>query len=85
MGTISTIRHIRGTRAALVALAAVSGLVPDQIYLLSDEGNRVVTATSVSTFTEHLKLGEGGSTNYLTDYGLIVDSVTTSNDHGSLV
>jgi hypothetical protein len=56
---MSTVRHKRGTRAALVALAASSGLVPDQIYLLSDEGNRVVTATSINTFTEHLKLGEG--------------------------
>jgi hypothetical protein len=57
---VSIVRHKRGTRAALVALATSNGLIPDQIYLLSDEGNRVVTATSVNTFTEHLKVGEGG-------------------------
>lgn len=54
------VRHKRGTRAALVALAAANSLVVDQIYLLSDEGNRVCVATSVNTFTEHLKSGEGG-------------------------
>jgi hypothetical protein len=86
---MSTVRHKRGTRAALVTLAASNGLIPDQIYLLSDEGNRVVTATSVNTFTEHLKLGEGsggGSTVLLSsDYGAITTTATSTADYGGLV
>lgn len=41
----------RGTRAALDALAAASGLVPYQQYLLTDE-SRVVVATSTSAYAE---------------------------------
>ena len=54
-----TIRHARGTRAALNALASGGLLVPWQLYALSDE-NRVVIATSTSTYQALAKEGEGG-------------------------
>ena len=42
--------HKRGTRAALNALATANGLVPWQIYALSDEQGRIAMATGVSTY-----------------------------------
>lgn len=54
-----TIRHARGTRAALNALASSGRLVPWQLYALSDE-KRVVIATSTSTYQAFAKEGEGG-------------------------
>ena len=54
-----TIRHARGTRAALDALASSGQLVPWQLYALSDE-NRVAIATSTSTYQALAKEGEGG-------------------------
>ena len=54
-----TIRHARGTRAALNALASNSLLVPWQLYVISDE-SRVAIATSTSTYQTFLKEGEGG-------------------------
>lgn len=54
-----TIRHARGTRAALNALASNSLLVPWQLYVLADEG-RVAIATSTSTYQTFAKEGEGG-------------------------
>ena len=54
-----TVRHARGTRAALNSLASNSLLVPWQLYALSDE-NRVAIATSTSTYQTFAKEGEGG-------------------------
>jgi len=54
-----TVRHARGTRAALNALASGGLLVPWQLYALSDE-NRVAIATSTSTYQALAKEGEGG-------------------------
>jgi len=54
-----TIRHARGTRAALNALASNSLLVPWQLYVISDE-SRVAIATSTSTYQTFAKEGEGG-------------------------
>ena len=54
-----TIRHARGTRAALNALASNSLLVPWQLYVISDE-SRVAVATSTSTYQTFAKEGEGG-------------------------
>lgn len=54
-----TIRHARGTRAALNVLASNSQLVPWQLYVLSDE-SRVAVATSTSTYQTFAKEGEGG-------------------------
>lgn len=54
-----TIRHARGTRAALNALASNSLLVPWQLYVVSDE-SRVAVATSTSTYQTFAKEGEGG-------------------------
>ena len=48
---MATVRHARGTRAALNALAGANGLVPWQIYSLSDEAGRIAIATSVNTFS----------------------------------
>ena len=44
------VAHKRGTRAALNALAAADGLVPWQIYVLSDEQGRIAMATSVDAY-----------------------------------
>ena len=56
---MATVRHARGTRAALNALASGGLLVPWQLYALSDEG-RVAIATSTSTYQALAKEGEGG-------------------------
>ena len=56
---MATVRHARGTRAALNALASGGLLVPRQSYALSDE-NRVAIATSTSTYQALAKEGEGG-------------------------
>lgn len=53
------IQHKRGTRAALDALAVSSGLVPWQVYAISDEG-RIALALTTSTYQTFLKTGEGG-------------------------
>lgn len=54
-----TVRHARGTRAALNSLASNSLLVPWQLYVISDE-SRVAVATSTSTYQTFAKEGEGG-------------------------
>ena len=54
------IRHKRGTRAALNALASSNGLKPGQIYVITDE-SRLAVALTVSTYQAHAKEGEGGS------------------------
>ena len=56
---MATVRHARGTRAALNALASGGQLVPWQLYALSDE-DRVAIATSTSTYQTFAKEGEGG-------------------------
>lgn len=55
-----TVAHKRGTRAALVALAGANGLVPWQIYSLSDEAGRIAIATSVNTFSTFALESEAG-------------------------
>ena len=55
------IQHKRGTRAALNALATANGLLPGQIYVLTDEA-RIAVATSANTYQTFLKEGEAGST-----------------------
>ena len=64
---MATVRHARGTRAALNALASSNKLVPWQLYVLTDE-SRVAIATSTSTYQTFLKEGEGsgggGGTTY---------------------
>ena len=56
---MATVRHARGTRVALNALASGGLLVPWQLYALSDE-DRVAIATSTSTYQALAKEGEGG-------------------------
>ena len=56
---MATVRHARGTRAALNALASGGLLVPWQLYVISDE-SRVAVATSTSTYQTFAKEGEGG-------------------------
>ena len=56
---MSDVRHKRGTRAALVALAGTSGLLPGQIYLLTDE-NRLAVALTTNTFETFAKQSEAG-------------------------
>lgn len=48
----NNITHKNGTRASLTALATANGLVPWQIYMLSNEGGRICVANSASTFSE---------------------------------
>lgn len=43
------VRHKRGTRAALDALAAANGLLPFQFYLITDE-ERIAFALTASTY-----------------------------------
>ena len=56
---MATVRHARGTRTALNALASSGLLVPWQLYVISDE-RRVAIATSTSTYQTFAKEGEGG-------------------------
>ncbi len=49
----------RGTRSALNALVASSGLITGQIYLLTDE-NRIAIATSANTYETFAKESEAG-------------------------
>ena len=56
---MATVRHARGTRTALDALASNNQLVPWQLYVISDE-SRVAVATSTSTYQTFAKEGEGG-------------------------
>lgn len=53
------IRHKRGTRAALVALAGTAGLKGGQLYVLTDEG-RIAVALSTTTFETFAKESEAG-------------------------
>ena len=53
------VRHKRGTRAALTALAGANGLKPGQLYVLTDE-NRIAMAMSVSAFETYAKESEAG-------------------------
>lgn len=53
-----SVQHPRGTLAALNALAAGNGLLPGQIYLVTDQ-SRLVVALTVSTYQAHAKTGEG--------------------------
>lgn len=53
------LQHKRGTRAALVALAGGGGLLPGQVYALTDE-SRLALATSATTFETFAKQSEAG-------------------------
>lgn len=59
------VQHKRGTRAALDALAAGSGLLIGQIYVIADE-DRIAVATSASTYQSSAKQGEGGGSSPMT-------------------
>lgn len=54
-----SVQHLRGTLAALNALAAGNGLLPGQIYVLTDQ-SRIAVALTVSTFETFAKLSEAG-------------------------
>lgn len=54
-----TVQHKRGTAAALAALASGSGLLPGQIYLITDQ-SRLAVALTVSTYETFAKLSESG-------------------------
>lgn len=56
---MADVRHKRGTRAALIALAGANGLKPGQLYVLTDE-NRIAVAMSASTFETYAKESEAG-------------------------
>lgn len=62
------VRHKRGTRAALTALAGSSGLKPGQIYVLTDESRIAVAMTSATfeTFAKESEAGGGGGSTELT-------------------
>ena len=59
------VRHKRGTRAALVALAGTDGLKPGQVYVLTDEGRLAValTTSTFETFAKESEAGGGGAPN----------------------
>lgn len=54
-----SVQHPRGTRAALVSLAGTSGLLPGQVYVLTDEA-RLAVALTTSTFETFAKESEAG-------------------------
>jgi len=49
------IRHKRGTRAALDALAATNALIVGQIYVITDEKGRLALADTVSSYTAFVR------------------------------
>ena len=51
------VQHKRGSRSALDSLAGSSGLLPGQIYLITDE-DRIAVALTSSTYATFLKQGE---------------------------
>lgn len=73
-----SVRHIRGTKAALDAKATAGTLVPYQIYVITDEG-RIAIALTASTYTSIAKLSEiGGGSDPWTYRKLATDFTTTS-------
>jgi hypothetical protein len=56
---MGSVQHLRGTRAALDALALGGGLLPGQIYVLDDE-DRIAVANTASTYTAFAKESEAG-------------------------
>lgn len=73
------VRHKRGTRAALVALAGADGLKPGQLYVLTDETGRIAIATSTSTFSTFAlesEVGGGGGG------GVTAEAVVAINNLG---
>jgi hypothetical protein len=54
-----SVQHARGTRASLNALAAGGGLLPGQLYVLTDE-NRIAVALSASAYQTFAKESEAG-------------------------
>lgn len=55
-----SVQHRRGTSVALTALASANGLLPGQLYVLTDT-NRIAIALTVSTFETFAKLSEAGA------------------------
>ena len=56
---MADIQHKRGTRTDLNTLAAASGLLVGQVYVITDE-DRLAVATSTSAYQATAKEGEGG-------------------------
>lgn len=54
-----SVQHPRGTLAAMDGLAAGVGLLPGQIYVLTDQG-RIAVALTTSTYETFAKLSEAG-------------------------
>ncbi len=52
-----SVQHLRGTRAALDALAGTSDLLPGQIYVLTD-GRRIAVALTTSTYETFVRESE---------------------------
>lgn len=52
-----SVQHMRGTRAALDALASSSGLLAGQIYVLTDE-DRIAVALTTSTYETFVRESE---------------------------
>lgn len=57
----STVKQARATRASLTALGVAAGIVPGQVYLLTDEGRLAVglTPTAFQTFAKESEAGGG--------------------------
>ena len=52
-----SVQQLRGPLAALTALAAGGGLLPGQVYLLTDQ-SRLAVALTTTTFETFAKLSE---------------------------
>lgn len=75
-----SLRHPRGTRAALVSLASANGLKSGQLYLLTDE-SRIAIATAAGAFETFAKESEaGGANNILSLSGVVSEPATPPAD-----
>lgn len=86
---MSRIKQIITTRAILIQKVIANLLLPGELYVLSDEGGRLVVATSANTYTDLPKLseiGQGGGS-LPTDNWLLGDSVDLydANSLGNVV
>lgn len=80
-----SVQHMRGTRAALNALATGSGLLPGQVYVLTDEARLAValTTSTYETFARENEVPPAGSDGW--SYQTLAADFNTTTTGGALV
>lgn len=80
-----SVQHMRGTRAALNALAAGSGLLPGQVYVLTDESRLAValTTSTYQTFARENEIPATGSDGW--EYRTLAADFNNSTVEGAAV